>query len=265
MDLPELQDRGRDLYRFLYIRFVRPLLPKEDFARVNDVKVANIPIAGLDRRVLGDAFVERRDEEGGIVEAHRLLTRDGDRIVIVGGGMGVTAVRAARMVGDAGAVEVFEGGGRRASSLRRTLELNGVATRCRVHHAVVGEAIHVYGGESEGASRLDDRALPDCDVLELDCEGAELGILTELEISPRCIICELHPWHYPDRAREPVRVMIDRGYRLVGLFGHDGKELTEENFWGLLQESTTKGRRRLEKGGARWPVVVAASRKQEVD
>ena len=34
--------------------------------------------------------------------------------------------------------------------------------------------------------------IPDCDVLEMDCEGAETSILSEMSIRPRVILVETH-------------------------------------------------------------------------
>jgi hypothetical protein len=34
--------------------------------------------------------------------------------------------------------------------------------------------------------------LPSCDILELDCEGAEIGILRDMTIQPRVIAVETH-------------------------------------------------------------------------
>jgi hypothetical protein len=48
----------------------------------------------------------------------------------------------------------------------------------------LGEAISVYGAPEDHAARVVTPAdLPECDVLALDCEGAEILILRQSEIS----------------------------------------------------------------------------------
>ena len=59
-----------------------------------------------------------------------------------------------------------------------------VSKRLTVNHAIVGEAISVYGAPEDLAPRVVTPAdLPECDVLALDCEGAEILLLRQSEIS----------------------------------------------------------------------------------
>jgi hypothetical protein len=58
-----------------------------------------------------------------------------------------------------------------------------------VHHAVIAKPIFVYG---EIGPVLTPSQLPSCDVLELDCEGAEADILREMIIHPRVVLVETH-------------------------------------------------------------------------
>ena len=60
-------------------------------------------------------------------------------------------------------------------------------------HAVVGEAIAVYGVPDQLSTLVVSPAeLPECDILELDCEGAESLILRNMAIRPRVIAVETH-------------------------------------------------------------------------
>ena len=60
-------------------------------------------------------------------------------------------------------------------------------------HAVVGEAISVHGEQDDRSKLIVPPAeLPECDVLELDCEGSEIGILRNMTIRPRAIAVETH-------------------------------------------------------------------------
>ncbi len=139
----------------------------------------------------------------------------GDRVVVVGGGMGVTAAAAAIEAGAQGSVECFEGSADQTPVVRQTAGANGVAHRVKVHHAVVGPPIQVYGDNVHGPS-LDPADLPDCDVLELDCEGAEVGILRRLAIRPRVVLVETHGLYGASSA--VVRALLeDLGYHVEDL------------------------------------------------
>jgi hypothetical protein len=60
-----------------------------------------------------------------------------------------------------------------------------VSKRLTVNHAIVGEAISVYGALEDLAPRVVAPAdLPECDVLALDCEGRGNPHIAQSEISP---------------------------------------------------------------------------------
>lgn len=58
---------------------------------------------------------------------------------------------------------------------------------------MVGEAINVYGDPDQLSTLVvAPAALPACDILELDCGGAEMVILRNMTIRPRVIAVEAH-------------------------------------------------------------------------
>jgi hypothetical protein len=120
--------------------------------------------------------------------------RPGDRVAVVGGGIGVTAIIAALRTGSSGIVECFEGSAQYVEHIHETARRNNVSN-LKVHHAVVSEPIAVYGDQSDLGTIVPPNGLPDCDVLELDCEGAEIDILRNMTIRPRAIIVETHGHH----------------------------------------------------------------------
>ncbi|HQZ12253.1 MAG TPA: hypothetical protein PK286_05150 [Devosia sp.] len=157
-------------------------------------------ISGPDDRRLGDAFVERllpspfydpAGYEEALIRGLRQFVRANDRVTVVGGGAGVTAAIAAQLAGPTGRVICFEGTAKCASDVRKTAERNKVEVDVR--DAVVGVALHVYGKAADKlVAPLD---LPECDVLELDCEGAELMILGGMSLRPRHILVETHGFY----------------------------------------------------------------------
>jgi hypothetical protein len=135
--------------------------------------------------------VDQPDYEATLVVGLNETIRPGDSVVIVGGGVGVTAVVAALRTGSSGSVQCFEGGKQNVELVQQTVARNGI-TNVNVHHAVIAKAIFVNGGSGDIGPILAPSQLPSCDVLELDCEGAEIDILREMIIHPRVVLVETH-------------------------------------------------------------------------
>lgn len=168
---------------------------------IAEVKYSGIPISR--ERKLGDdnlpdflvphPLEDIADYEQTLISALRSQVRLGDRVTIVGGGEGVTAVVAAKAVGETGSVVCFEGNSWGVRKIKATATRNKVSRRLTVKHAVVGEAIGVYGAPDELSTLVVPPAeLPECDILELDCEGAEILILRDMTIRPRVVAVETH-------------------------------------------------------------------------
>ena len=222
--------------------------------------------------------------EGGVLDAQKSLLRLGDHVVIVGGGNGVTAVKAAHIIGQkgskrggslklgaeniSGGVIVFEGGASECETLRKVSKLNNVDNIVELNHAVVGIEKNVYS-DTTHAKIIPPSKIPECDVLELDCEGSELEILANMKIRPRNIIVELHPWEYPSEPMRPVDVLLNLGYEIRYIAGHDGIHTDQSGLHSLLERSSAKmgehdhGKKSLKylTNGARWPVVIGCNLK----
>lgn len=199
----------RRIPKFVYYRTVRPWLPRRK------VKYNSYPVYA-DR--LFDSFIggqsgNRPGYESGIINSLRTWVSDGDDIVIVGGGWGVSAVAAAKLAGETGSVTVIEGAERGVKRVRQTAELNRVSDRITVKHGIVGKEISLRG-EAGTADSISPSELPECDVLELDCEGSELGILEDMNISPRVVIVESHGM-YDSPSSAVTQSLEGLGYAIV--------------------------------------------------
>lgn len=155
-----------DTVRPVYNR-VRPYLPRRT-ARKQGVL--------FNGRRLFDLTGDQPNWKQPLADAIRAHTAEGDRTVHVGGGWGITPVISAEF----GPVAVFEGARKYALGCRETARLNDAADRISVHHAVV-EAANDLWGDHGGAITLSAADLPECDVLVLDCEGAEGDIIPALD------------------------------------------------------------------------------------
>lgn len=191
----------RKVVQAVYNRTIRPYLPRK-LGHLNRVTTR------MPRLFDATDVVERA--EAIPVFALRHHTRPGDRVVILGGGHGVTTVHASIYAGEEGEVRVFEGSREHVDIVTEALELNPTDAPIDVTHAVVGDPVEVWGSTQE-ATQLDPSELPECDVLEIDIEGAEFSVLDGLEIRPRVIIVESHP-HHGSTAEGLRMVLTGMGY-----------------------------------------------------
>lgn len=204
----------------VYRRGIRPRLPI-----AGPVRYGGVPVAVDASRRWGDRIVPASwtpsdahdvpDYESALLDGLRRHVRAGDRVTVVGGGVGATAAFAAVRVGPEGHVVCYEGAADGAEVVRGTAALNGVADRLEVRHAVVARAISVYGDGPHGAI-VEPAALAPCDVLELDCEGAEVDVLREMTIRPRTVLVETHGL-YGAATGVVAGVLHDLGYRVADL------------------------------------------------
>jgi hypothetical protein len=198
--------------QYVYDSTIRYITPRK-------IKVYNGVALNVGR--LFDTNVIVPEYKQGTIEPLRILTKEEDDVTVIGGGFGVSAVVAAHQ---ASSVTVFEGSRKQANIVRETAKLNRVAKDVTVIEAIVGRAIDVYG-ESHADTVMQPSELDRCDVLEMDCEGAEEFILKELDITPRVIIVESHPQFgvTPESIRQHL---MDNGYDIEGAFELQSGNLT---------------------------------------
>lgn len=129
-------------------------------------------------------------KQGLIDVIHDVISED-DSVEIVGFGRGVSTVHCC--LAGADEITAYEASHEMIEMGRHTLGTNNYpSTDITIQHALVGEAIDVFG-DLAGAERLEPVEIGMSDVLVLDCEGAERTIVSGLENRPRSIICETHP------------------------------------------------------------------------
>ncbi len=209
---------------FLYRKIIRRVIPTSGHLKRNGIPTGESEVS------LGDRFVPPTflpvhlqqyypsfsvpGYEDALVQGLRQHVRRGDRIVIVGGGVGVTSTVAAKQAGSEGHVWIYEGSEEMTSITRRTLAINDVEDNTEVRHTIVGEAISVRGEKADDtALYMDPGDLPECEVLELDCEGAETAILKGMQLQPRSVLVESHGI-YGAPSDEVEQILINKGYKI---------------------------------------------------
>jgi hypothetical protein len=229
---------------FTWSRTLRRIMPLENRSNpilIEDVKTVNKGRLWQQRvgdRIIGwkpIGFEFDRHSQHGEANAHQILTNEGDQVSIIGGGYGITTVHAARQVGGGGVVTVFEGG-QIASEVRQVAQWNEVDDVVTVEEAIVGDPTTLYQGMADDAEVIDPADLPACDVLEMDCEGSELGILEGMQIRPRVLIVELHPTRYDAPNATPVELIEEMGYEMVYWSTHNGERMSEQEFLDRLAD-----------------------------
>lgn len=246
-----IRELGIRTLGLIYRKSIRRVLPIQGLAIWSGVKV---PTGATHPRKLYDEYLPvpfhysiRPTAEGGEVRGHRIYTRDGDQVVIIGGGRGISSVIAARNAKPSGSVLVYEGSTEFADLVRETAKINQVSEYVCVIERSVGPEIEIYG---KSTARLPVAELPECDVLELDCEGAEKQIIEDMVVSPRVLIVEMHPVNFDHPAVDAVLKDIEsRGYEIAEFMTNKGETVNRCQFVELLAKN------RFDDGEA--PVVVA--------
>lgn len=137
---------------------------------------------------------------------------EGESVVEVGAGYGTTTVKAARQVGESGSVTSYEASPTAHSVALDTLQRNRVEDRVTIHQQAVGTERSIRFDEG-GGELIDADDLPPCDVLILDCEGAEIPILRNIDISPRLVIVETHSGLGAPH-EETRQLLVELGYHV---------------------------------------------------
>lgn len=205
----------RSLLAKAYSGYIRPHLPEKNgtHAIANRVHVSR-PNAKIFDSVIGDPTYEYFN-----AKALRKYVGRGDVVNVVGGGLGVTTVIAARQVDDLGKVHSFEGGTETFRTLEETVERNEVTDTVETYHAVVGGISGGLRSKPTDAETISPKELPECDVLEIDVEGSELEILRDMEIHPDVIIIEAHA-HFGVPDRELEKIIKQQGYEIQSKAGN---------------------------------------------
>jgi len=198
----------------IYDLTVRRFLPRK-IGAFNGVPVR--------RPKLFDATDVRRGWEATFIKAVQQVVELGDHVVEVGGGLGVSTVYAARAVGVEGSVTVYEPTKEGVKIIKETAELSRMSEIIDIKNAAIGSVKDSFLGDLIDESyNILPSEIPDCDVLLLDCEGAELEILHSMSVRPRNMVIETHP--YLGSTNAAVIDALPAGYLI-----ESQKELEEES------------------------------------
>jgi precorrin-6B methylase 2 len=153
------------------------------------------------------------EHEAELISAIRNYIKSDENVLVIGGGTGASTVAVAHQVGIKGTVITYEGNKNSVNVVNDTINLNKVEDRVSVKHMIVEKPVHLMGFVGE-ASTILAKDFPECDVLVMDCEGAELPILQNLIIKPRLIIVETHPM-FDSPEEKIIELLKNLGYDII--------------------------------------------------
>lgn len=222
-----------------YQKTIRKFLPEYGYTRRNGVIISRKRIFDdlLPRHFHPHPPKKSRYKDGNVSLLNNHLMK-GDDVISIGGGYGVTAITASRLVGDAGSITVYEASERQANIIQNVIELNGESNNIELIHGLVGKNVHVYDGMGD-PKQVHPAELSDVDVIEMDCEGSEISILNEMNITPRCMIIELHPHRYGEPYNKGIQVIEDLGYEIVDVVDQYGETVGYERFKKLMYRDSS--------------------------
>lgn len=126
---------------YVYNNHIAALLPKTN-ASYNGV---DVKAARYFDTIVPWREKDRPHYESGLISGIEEYVREGDDVVIVGGGWGVTAVKAAQNVGSSGKVTVYEGSNEEVNHVQETIRKHNLSDRVDVIHGIVGPEISLRG------------------------------------------------------------------------------------------------------------------------
>ena len=146
--------------------------------------------------VRGASFYSKSDifpeHEAELISAIRNYIKNGEKVIVVGGGSGASTVAVAHQVGNSGSIIAYEANKNSLARSKETIQLNKVNDRVEIKHAIIEKPVYLLG-ELGNPPLIPAKNFSECDVLVMDCEGAEIPILENMKIRPRLIIVEAHP------------------------------------------------------------------------
>jgi hypothetical protein len=201
----------------LYMSFRQKFLSGfsgDKIVEYNDIEAVHVDYVWTDQffdhrpKSIPRYFDEYEDELIKSIEEH---IKPEHNVVIIGGGAGITTVKCADVV--EGNVTVFEGSENLVEMIGKTVEYHCLEDTVDIQHSIVGTPEKLFGN-GNFSEQVEPSELPDCDFLELDCEGSEYEILENMDIRPQYIVVETHGVHDAPTS-DTIELLEDIGYTIV--------------------------------------------------
>lgn len=272
-----------ELIAYIYRHYIRKFTPTTGYVEYAMALTHGAIIIDSEQKVFDKYFPSfysvNPKRELGLRLAHIALTRMGDHVVIIGGGEGLSAITAAQQIGKDGSLTIYDGledAGNvfGTTKIKRNLELNMISSKWKILHGFVttrkSDLVNkkTYDFDKEIVSPktpiIHPKELPECDVLETDCNGAELLILQNMKIRPRVLIIELEAPFYKnffdngEHPRDVLSLINNIGYTIVKQTGHEGIPINYDELLQLIDIQYNTGKKhKLDNGAQDSPIIYA--------
>lgn len=171
------------------------------------------------------------NNEGGVYYSHLRVTKPSDKILAIGLGQATTLIPVVKMLDNSGFYRCIESSETQIKIAYENINFNDIdKSKYLIVNGYAGKKVFgSYGKPTENSIDINEF---DFNILEMDCEGSELSILSSLTKTPNHIIVEVHPYHYPDNFSNFdifIEFMKSKGYHYECSFGHNGDWLSFED------------------------------------
>lgn len=183
------------------------------------------------KKILNDSKDVIELDEMGILLSHDLVTKDTDTICAVGLGGGISLIHNCLKERPDKSFIGIEASSNQIKKTISNAKLNKInSAKYKLINGYGGTTdSHIYGAENKISKEFIDINKIKFDVLELDCEGAELNILSNLTAKPRHIIVETHPSLVSIDYNEFSNLMTSKGYFLNFAYTVFGQKVPFKN------------------------------------
>lgn len=197
----------------IYNQFIRPYLPRK-YASLNNVETKAVRMFDRTREI--------PDYDEPICSMIRSHISKEMSVVILGEKWGVKTVHVARQIGEKGSISIFDGDSEHLELTKDAAEKNGIECSIDYNHTIVGTpmrtSVHKWAGVRGGktsANSVPVEALPECDALIINATGAELGLISELELVPEILIAKMYDPIVPGFEAAGKCLLDSRGYSII--------------------------------------------------
>ena len=159
-------------------------------------------------------------DEKGILLSHDMVTLETDVICAVGLGGGISLIHNCLKNKPRNSFIAIEASRNQINKALANIELNKIDNdKFSIIEGYAGsQNSGIYGNSDQFISKIINVNDINFDVLELDCEGAELTILKDITVKPKHIIVEMHPNLVDIDIGELSGIMLEKGYFLAFAF-----------------------------------------------
>lgn len=195
-----------------YKKVIRKALPSVGFIYYSDIKVSKDkkPFDSILKfPFIPNASVNKPTYEKTLINELKKHVKANSKVVIIGAGVGITAVVADQLISDEGTIICYESSFSQYNKANKTFRYNNVSENTSLVNATVAANIGVYNEGSSNIIAVNN--LPECDILQLDCEGAERLILQDMTFSPKVVIVETHGV-FGAPTTLITKILINKGY-----------------------------------------------------